>query len=134
VEGTDWTAFVLAFKGVVLEGLEVALIVVTFGASAGQLGSAIFAGAAAVVVIGAVGFVLHRAVARIPRSLLQLVVGTLLTAFGTFWALEGLGVSWPQSDADIAALIVFYGLAALSFIGLERRTTHQNQVLEVAKQ
>jgi uncharacterized membrane protein len=101
----------------------VAFIVVTFGASAGQLGPAISAGAAAVVVIGAIGFALNRLVARIPRSVLQLVVGTLLTSFGTFWALEGLGVAWPQSDLDIAALVAFYGLAALSFIGLERRAS-----------
>jgi uncharacterized membrane protein len=78
---------------------------------------------AAVVVIGATGFALNRLVRRIPRSLLQLVVGTLLTSFGTFWALEGLGVSWPQSDADIAALLVFYALAALAYIGMERRAT-----------
>jgi uncharacterized membrane protein len=119
--GTDWTAFVLAFKGVLLEGLEVALIVVSFGASAGQLGTSIFAGAAAVAVIGAVGFAVHPLLARIPRSLLQLVVGTLLTSFGTFWALEGLGVSWPQSDLDIVALLAVYGLAAVALTGIERR-------------
>jgi uncharacterized membrane protein len=120
--GVDWTAFVLTFKGVLLEGLEVALIVVSFGASAGHLGTAIFAGAAAIVVIGAIGFAVNPLVARIPRSLLQLIVGTMLTSFGTFWALEGLGVGWPQSDADIAALIAFYGLSALAFIGIERRS------------
>jgi uncharacterized membrane protein len=119
----DWVAFVLAFKGVLLEGLEVAFIVVSFGATARQLGPAIVAGTAAVILIGAAGFALNRLVRRIPRSLLQLVVGTLLTSFGTFWALEGLGVSWPQSDADIAALLVFYVLAALAYIGLERRAT-----------
>jgi uncharacterized membrane protein len=58
-------------------------------------------------------------------------VGTLLTSFGTFWALEGLGVSWPQSDLDIVALLVVYGLAAASFIGLERRRAAQ-LTLEVA--
>jgi uncharacterized membrane protein len=126
----DWVAFVLAFKGVLLEGLEVAFIVVSFGATAGRLGPAIFAGTAAVVVIGATGFALNRLVRRIPRSLLQLVVGTLLTSFGTFWASEGLGVSWPQSDADIAALLVFYALAALAYIGVERRATRA--VLDVA--
>ncbi|HEX4627552.1 MAG TPA: hypothetical protein VH137_02090, partial [Gemmatimonadales bacterium] len=94
--GVDWVAFVLSFKGVLLEGLEIAFIVVTFGATAGQIGPAIAAGAAAVVVIGAIGFALKTVVTRIPRSLLQLVVGTLLTSFGTFWALEGLGVDWPQ--------------------------------------
>jgi uncharacterized membrane protein len=53
------------------------------------------------------------------------VVGTLLTSFGTFWALEGLGVSWPQADFDIVALLVVYGLAAATFIGLERRGAGQ---------
>jgi uncharacterized membrane protein len=121
--GVDLTAFVLSFKGVLLEGLEIALIVVSFGASAGQLGAAIFAGAAAVVVIGAIGLAVNPLVSRIPRSLLQLVVGTMLTSFGTFWALEGLGVTWPQSDLDIAALLAFNAVAALAFIGLELRTT-----------
>src|SRR4030081_3927214 len=84
--GFDWTAFVLAFKGVVLEGVEVAFIVVSFGAGAGQLGPAVIGGVGAVVVVGALGAALQPLVARIPRSLLQLVVGTLLTSFGTFWA------------------------------------------------
>jgi uncharacterized membrane protein len=119
--GTDWTAFFLSFKGVLLEGLEIALIVVSFGATAGQLGTAIVGAVAAVVVIGAVGFALKTPVVRIPRSFLQLMVGTLLTSFGTFWALEGLGLAWPQSDLDIVALIVLYAAAAGAFIALERR-------------
>lgn len=119
--GIDWVAFTLAFKGVLLEGLEVAFIVVTFGASAGRLGPAVIAGTAAVVIIGGIGFAVRGLVGRIPRSLLQLIVGTMLTSFGTFWALEGLGVDWPQSDLDIALLLGFYALAALAFIGLERR-------------
>ena len=120
--GVDWTAFVLSFKGVVLEGLEIALIVVSFGASAAQLGPAIFAGAAAVVVIGAVGFAINPLVAGIPRSLLQLIVGTMLTSFGTFWALEGIGVSWPQGDLDIVVLLAVNAIAAMGFIELERRS------------
>ena len=130
--GVDWTAFVLSFKGVLLEGLEVAFIVVSFGASAGQLRPAIFAGAAAVVVIAAIGLALNRLVAEIPRSLLQLVVGTMLTGFGTFWALEGLGVTWPQSDLDIVGLLVFYAATALVFIGLERRAWARRPSMEVA--
>ena len=129
--GLDWTAAFLAFKGVSLEGLEIAIIVVSFGASAGQLGPSIIGGAAALVVIGALGFALQRPLERIPRSFLQLVVGTMLTSFGTFWALEGLGVDWPQSDADILLLIVFYGLAAAAYIGLERRV--RQQALTVAR-
>jgi uncharacterized membrane protein len=122
--GMDWVGFVLSFKGVLLEGLEIALIVVSFGVAAGQLGASVVGAAAAVVVIGAAGFALKGVVAGIPRSLLQLVVGTLLTSFGTFWALEGLGVTWPQSDLDIVALLVVYGAAAVTFIGLERRHLH----------
>ena len=123
--GMDWVAFVLSFKGVLLEGLEIALIVVSFGLAAGQLGLSIIGAAAAVVVIGAAGFALKGFVTRIPRSLLQLIVGTLLTSFGTFWSLEGLGVSWPQSDLDIVLLLIVYGLAAATYIGLERRRIHQ---------
>ncbi|HEV2967151.1 MAG TPA: hypothetical protein VG009_03530 [Candidatus Dormibacteraeota bacterium] len=123
--GMDWVAFVLTFKGVLLEGLEIALIVVSFGLAAGQLGLSIIGAAAAVVVIGAGGFALKGFVTRIPRSLLQLIVGTLLTSFGTFWSLEGLGVTWPQSDLDIVLLLVVYGLAAATYIVMERRRIHQ---------
>jgi uncharacterized membrane protein len=119
--GFDWTAFVLAFKGVVLEGLEVAFIVVTFGAVANQLGAAVIGGVGAVVVVGALGAVLQPLVRRIPRSLLQLVVGTLLTTFGTFWALEGLGVVWPGGDAAILGLLILYVATALAYVAIERR-------------
>jgi uncharacterized membrane protein len=119
--GLDWTAFVLAFKGVVLEGLEVAFIVVTFGASANHLGWAIVGGVSAVVITGAIGLSIHRAVNRIPRSVLQLVVGILLTTFGTFWSLEGLGVTWPLGDFSILALLALYLVTALGYIGVERR-------------
>ncbi len=119
--GMDWTAFVLAFKGVVLEGLEVAFIVVSFGASANQLGFAVIGGTSAVIVIGAIGLALHDVVSQIPRSLLQLVVGILLTTFGTFWSLEGVGVNWPGSDAAILGLLLLYLLTALMYIALERR-------------
>jgi uncharacterized membrane protein len=123
--GIDWVAFVLSFKGVLLEGLEIALIVVSFGLAAGQLSLSVVGAAAAVVVIGAAGFALKGFVTRIPRSLLQLIVGTLLTSFGTFWSLEGLGVTWPQSDLDIVGLLFAYGLVGISYIVLERRRIHQ---------
>jgi len=119
--GFDWTAFVLAFKGVLLEGLEVAFIVVTFGAGANQLGAAVIGGVGAVVGVGAVGAAAHPLVTRIPRSLLQLVVGTLLTTFGTFWAIEGLGLSWPAGDAAILGLLVLYVATAAAGIAVERR-------------
>src|SRR5437660_1456251 len=118
--GIDWTAFVLAFKGVVLEGLEVAFIVVAFGASAGQLGAGIVGGVGAIVVVGGTGLALHQTVRRIPRSFLQLIVGILLTTFGSFWSLEGLGVNWPASDGAILGLLVIYVLTAVTYITMER--------------
>src|SRR6266852_2832559 len=76
---------------------------------------------AAVVVIGAIGLILQRVVTRIPRSLLQLVVGILLTTFGTFWSLEGLGVEWPAGDGAILGLLALYLVTAGSYISIERR-------------
>jgi uncharacterized membrane protein len=125
--GVDWTAFVLAFKGVLLEGLEVAFIVVSVGATAGQLGAAVTGGGAALLVVGALGVALLRYVARIPRSFLQLVVGLLLTTFGSFWATEGLGVSWPGGDGAILGLLGVYLLTAAINIAIERRGAHRGK-------
>ena len=127
-KGVDWTAFVLSFKGVLLEGLEVAFIVVSDGATAGQLGVAVISGAAALLVVGAIGAVLSRLVARIPRSFLQLVVGLLLSTFGSFWATEGLGVSWPGGDVAILGLLTLYLLTAVINIAVERRGAHRGRL------
>ncbi len=128
--GVDWTAFVLSFKGVLLEGLEVALIVVSFGATARALPTAILGAAAAFLVIAGAGLLTRGVVQRIPRSALQLLVGTLLSSFGTFWAVQGLGVAWPGSDAAIFALVGWYLLAAAGYVGLLRERSpglvHQN--------
>lgn len=121
VPSVDWTAFVLALKGVVLEGLEIAIIVMSFGVSAGQLGAAILGGGGALALVGGAGLALRHIVSRIPRSVLQLVVGVLLTTFGSFWALEGLGVNWPAGDGSIPGLLVLYLATALFYIALERR-------------
>jgi uncharacterized membrane protein len=119
--GMDWTAFALAFKGVLLEGLEIAIIVVSFGVAAKELGLAAVGGLSALVLIGGLGLVLRGPVRRIPRSVLQLIVGVMLTTFGTFWALEGLGVNWPAGDGAIPGLLVWYLGTALLYIALERR-------------
>jgi uncharacterized membrane protein len=116
----DWTGFVLSLKGVLLEGLEVAFIVVTFGGTTNQLGVAAVAGLGAVVVVGAIGFGIQPALRRIPRSALQLVVGLLLTTFGTFWAVEGLGLSWPGSDGAILYLLALYVVVAAAAIAALR--------------
>src|SRR6202011_2164721 len=119
--GIDWTAFALAFKGVTLEGLEIAFVVVAFGAGASQLGVAAIGGAGALVLIGAAGLLLRGVVQRVPRSFLQLIVGVLLTTFGTFWSLEGMGVDWPGSDGAILGLLALYAATAAIYITLERQ-------------
>jgi uncharacterized membrane protein len=117
----DWTGFVLSFKGVSLEGLEVAVIVVAVGGAAGAIGSAIVGAAAAVVALAIVGAATYRFIARIPRRALQLFVGAMLSAFGTFWSGEGLGVTWPTSDLALAWLAVGYAAVAVLLLQLVRR-------------
>jgi uncharacterized membrane protein len=125
--GVDWTAFVLAFKGVLLEGLEVAFIVVSFGLTAQALGTAMLGAAAAFVVVAGAGLLAAGWVERIPRSALQVLVGTLLSSFGTFWATQGLGVAWPGEDAAIVGLVGWYLLAAAGYVALGRRHAHRLQ-------
>jgi uncharacterized membrane protein len=117
----DWTGFVLSFKGVSLEGLEVAIIVVAVGGAAGAIGSAIVGAAGAVVVLALVGAATYRLIARIPRRALQLFVGAMLSAFGTFWSGEGLGVRWPTGDLALVWLALGYAAIAVALLELVRR-------------
>jgi uncharacterized membrane protein len=131
--GMDWTAFVLSFKGVLLEGLEVAFIVVSVGLTAQALPSAMLGATLAFVVIAAAGLLARGMVQRIPRSALQLMVGTLLSSFGTFWAVQGLGVGWPGGEAAIVGLVGWYVLAAAGYVGLLRRHAHRLELQEVRR-
>ena len=114
--GMDWISFTVAFKGVLLEGMEVAFIVVTFGASAGQLGPAALGAAAAGIIVLAVGVALHQPLARVPENGLKFAVGLMLVTFGTFWAGEGIGVNWPASDATLLILLAAYLVASLAAV------------------
>src|SRR5205814_3353311 len=89
--GLDWYSFTLAFKGVFLEGLEVAFIVLTFGSAQGQIGVAALGAAAALVVVLGVGAIVHAPLSRVPENTLKFGVGVMLTSFGVFWANEGVG-------------------------------------------
>ena len=106
--GMDWISFTVAFKGVLLEGLEVAFIVVTFGASAGQLGPAALGAVVAGVLVLSVGVAVHRPLARVPENGLKFAVGLMLVTFGTFWAGEGIGIDWPGGDAVLFVLLAAY--------------------------
>jgi len=111
--GMDWISFTVAAKGVLLEGLEVAFIVVTFGASAGMLGPAAAGAAAAGALVLGIALVVHRPLEAVPENGLKFAVGVMLTGFGTFWAGEGIGIDWPAGDAAIPALLAGYLLLAL---------------------
>jgi uncharacterized membrane protein len=114
--GMDWISFTVAAKGVLLEGLEVAFIVITFGASAGMVGPAALGAAAAGVLVLGVAVLVHRPLAAVPENGLKFAVGVMLTGFGTFWAGEGVGIDWPAGDATILALLASY--AALAIFGV----------------
>jgi len=117
----DWYAFTLSFKGVFLEGLEVAFIVVTFGSTEGHIGLAAAAAGAALIVVGTVGAFVHRPLSRVPENSLKFAVGVMLSAFGMFWSAEGAGVSWPGEDLAILGLIAFLVAVAFGLIALLRR-------------
>jgi uncharacterized membrane protein len=119
--GTDWYSFTVAFKGVLLEGLEVAFIVVTFGTTQGRVGLAAVAAAAAVVLVVAVGLVVRGPLERVPENMLKFAVGVMLTSFGIFWAGEGAGVDWPGSDLAILGLIVYLAVVSLALVRVLRR-------------
>jgi uncharacterized membrane protein len=114
--GMDWISFTVAFKGVLLEGLEVAFIVVTFGASAGQIAPAALGALVAGVLVLIVGAAVHRPLANVPENGLKFAVGLMLTTFGTFWAGEGIGIAWPWSDATLFALFAVYIVTSLSAV------------------
>ena len=118
--GLDGVSFVVAFKGVLLEGLEVAFIVIPFGTSAGQLGPAAVGAAVACLIVIAVAAIVHRPLSRVPENGLKYAVGMMLITFGTFWAGEGVGVAWPAGDATLVVLLAIYVAAGLSAIWLAR--------------
>jgi Ca2+/H+ antiporter, TMEM165/GDT1 family len=103
--GFDWPGFVIAFKGVLLEGVEVILIVTVLAARPGGLAPALVGGAAAVVLVLGLGFVRRRPLRRLPESELKYAVGLVLTTFGTFFCAEGMGVEWPLGDATLLLVL-----------------------------
>lgn len=119
----DWYAFTVAFKGVFLEGLEVAFIVVTFGGAQRNVGLAAIGAGAALVVVLIAGMIVHAPLTRVPENTLKFGVGVMLTSFGIFWSSEGAGIRWPDSDASLLGLIVFVVLLSFGVVALVRRTT-----------
>jgi len=118
---TDWYAFTLSFKGVLLEGLEVVFIVLTFGVNQGSVGLAVIGAAVAVLVIAGVGVAARAPLARVPENAMKFAVGIMLTSFGVFWGAEGAGAHWPGNDASLLGVIPAVALVALAYVALLRR-------------
>ncbi|MDQ6776840.1 MAG: hypothetical protein M3071_11650 [Actinomycetota bacterium] len=117
----DGYSFTVAFKGVLLEGLEVAFIVLTFGANQHHIGIAAAAAAAAVAIVVLAGVAARAPLARVPENTLKFAVGIMLTSFGTFWGAEGAGASWPGGDAALLVLIPALAAFALTTVAILRR-------------
>jgi uncharacterized membrane protein len=125
----DWYAFTVSFKGVLLEGLEVAFIVVTFGASSADRTPAVWGAATAFAVVLVVGALVHRPLSRVPENLIKYSVGLLLSTFGTFWLVEGLNavaapghtISWPGGDAALAVILAAWFACSQVCVGWLRR-------------
>jgi len=117
----DWYAFTVAFKGVFLEGLEVAFIVVTFGGAQHNVGIAVLGAVAALVIVLIAGAFVHGPLTRVPENTLKFGVGVMLTSFGIFWSAEGAGVKWPGGDVALLALIAFVVSAAFVLVAVLRR-------------
>ena len=118
----DWPGRVIAFKGVLLEGVEVILIVTALGARPGGLAPALVGGSLAVAFVVAIGLVLHAPLRRLPETHLKYAVGIVLTAFGVFFTAEGLGVEWPGADAALLYIAAALVLVSQLQIALLART------------
>jgi uncharacterized membrane protein len=124
--GLDWFAFVVSFKGVFLEGLEIVFIVLTFGLNGDSIPLAVLgASLGGLIVLGA-GLALHKPLARVPENTIKFAVGLLLSTFGTFWSVEGLGwfgpsdasLEWPGGDAALLVLLALWALLAWAAVRL----------------
>ena len=118
--GIDGEGFATAFNGMLLEGMEVALIIVAVGSAssaAGAMGSAAVGAALAFLAVAAIGFALRSPLSKVPENLIKFVVGIMLTTFGSFWTGEGLGVKWP--GADLSVLFLIAGYVLVSVIGVK---------------
>ena len=123
----DWYSFTIAFKAIVLEGLEVVFIVLSFGGVHGHLPAAILAAVAAAVTVAIAGIIARAPLTRVPENTMKFCVGILLTSVGIFWLAEGLGVQWPGAEAAlpiIAAVVATASVLLVSRLRTRRAMAH----------
>jgi uncharacterized membrane protein len=117
--GLDWYAFTVAFKGVLLEGLEVVFIVIAFGSAQGRLGWAAAGAGGALVAVIVAGLLVRGPLSRVPENTIKFTVGLLLTSFGCFWGAEGAGVHWPGDEASLLGVVAFFAVLSVGLVRLE---------------
>jgi uncharacterized membrane protein len=119
--GLDHYSFLIAFKGVLLEGLEVVIVVLTFGANQHRIGLAAVAAGVAVALVALAGAAARAPLARVPENAMKFAVGVMLTSFGTFWGAEGAGAHWPGGDTALLAVVPGIALISLALVQWLRR-------------
>jgi len=124
--GRDRIAFVMAFKGVFLEGLEVVITVLTLGTSAHRLGLASLTAAIALVLVAIVGAVVAKQLSSVPENAMKMSVGVLLVTYGTFWVGEGLKVRWPGNDSFLLAFVGIYAVVCWALVALIKPKSSTN--------
>jgi uncharacterized membrane protein len=124
---SDWYAFTLSFKGVVLEGLEVAFIALTFGSNQHDVPLAALAAVTAIVVVVIAGVAVRAPLARVPENTMKFVVGVMLTGFGIFWGAEGANAHWPGADAALLVLIPAIAVFSLALVAMLRRQRRRQE-------
>jgi uncharacterized membrane protein len=126
----DWYGFTIAFKGVLIEGLEVIFILITFSATQNNLRLGVLAALAALLLVMLIGILIHKPLTRVPENLMKLVVGVLLTSFGTYFATEGIGIEWPHGNLAIIGILAFYTAITFVFIKILSASTNSADVLK----
>jgi uncharacterized membrane protein len=129
--GLDWYSFTVAFKGVLLEGLEVVFIVISFGSAQNKIGLAAAGAAAAFVLVVAAGVLARGPLERVPENTIKYAVGLLLTSFGCFWGAEGAGVDWPGDEISLLGVIAFIGASSFLLVRVLRRRRLAPAAVEV---
>ncbi len=120
-----WIAGIAAFKAVLLEGLEVAFIVIAIGAGRGLLWEAALGALAACVLVLGIGVLVHKPLSKVPENTLKFGVGVILSAFGVFWTGEGMGIDWPGADLFLLLIGAVFLLAALAGVRLVRASSER---------
>lgn len=124
--GFDIYSFTVAFKGVLLEGLEVAFVVLTFGANQRHIGLAVIAAGCAIVSVTLAGLALRAPLSRVPENTMKFAVGVMLSSFGMFWAAEGAGAHWPGGDAALLAIVPGVLAVSVAMVPIVQAELHRS--------